>query len=347
MRILVSSSAFPAVATLRACYQILFSLLFVACLLFEVPLLNAASTNEFLAYTVEGTVISKIIVTNKVVSTETSHFHVSGCTNRWKVRIRRNPDEPSFNEAIFDGQYVYTTSRFKDRPDRNQVAHTVIYDKRSFPPMDMPPAMRPVFFGFASGQYFQTKESKLVEPAIRAGLDFYLDPQNVYPLKAEWDLFTNAPFLPKWIVYLDDGVTPKDGSKGKKRPPPFDRGFTNISYSVSSTTNIDGCVFPLEARLKGYRLVRNAKTFADLKQCVEFNFAVTNVIAGRPKIIISEVYGRTAVSDYRFGNKANYFVTNGLRETTELLGSPEFQKKYREMEKEVLKKEPRPDFPVF
>ena len=137
--------------------------------------------------------------------------------------------------------------------------------------------------------------------------------------KADWKRFQNQPHLPQTLDYFNKNII---GVNGPKRflfsPPfPFEKGFTEASYSVEEFTNIAGLTLPIKFSFKIFYLDWTLVP-AQLKTNWNILGEVTNVRSACERTnFIPELTEPTYVDDRRFAHAKKpvealaYMITNG------------------------------------
>jgi hypothetical protein len=228
-----------------------------------------------------------------------------------------------YEEAAFDGATLYHLSRLDlrnvkrltDKPMSSfNVATAGIYNRQRVVNGMFGHPFAPLWLVFASGEYLKTCSNNLVEPVIMLGL-FELDHYYERPFKvaARWSLQTSPPFLPVEALYLDDGEVKTDPQfPPYKRKPPFDTGFTNVTYKVLEFTNCAGVEVPRVAEVDTYRPDWGGKP--ELLHFMRYRISVERWTNGtRPTLFRPKLPGKTSISDTRaletFGT-FSYHATN-------------------------------------
>jgi len=140
--------------------------------------------------------------------------------------------------------------------------------------------------------------------------------------------------LPKELVCIDDGflrsILGGQLVKLQRRPPPFDKGFTNIVFHVLDYEVFSGCKLPKRSTLEVF-WVSNSKLERIHRFAIEarrFEHAPAAPIP-QPSIkgIASVVDGR--ISTTNGSVLVHYFATNRFLEQSELTRLPEFAEAVR------------------
>ena len=279
-------------------------------------------------YRVQGVSTWNIYRSNVVSQSQTQAFQVSVTSNLWNIKVRSEV-LPFYRESAYDGRFVYYMHVFREPAHHigKQVANSMIFADRRMPHADFSPEMNAIWLAYASSDYFKSRTSDRLEPGISwltPGIERILQSTNRLN-KAKWELSRQKPFLPLSITYLDDGLIYSWSSKvpPKKMLRPFDNGYTNITYNVVSTTNLNNHLFPTEVIVRRYQ---PSKTNLNLH--LEFTVTATNTTFDPGREILPRLQGVTGVSEWRFGKNAmTYFITNRWLQSEDILVSPGFQKK--------------------
>jgi hypothetical protein len=99
------------------------------------------------------------------------------------------------------------------------------------------------------------------------------DREDQRAFRASWERFDAPPHFPCRMVYRNAGyrLTPgsKHGDEVIRLDPPYDQGYTQAVFQVLKTTNIGGCLFPLQyvwQRFSAGPIQRRQPTFKVVEQ---------------------------------------------------------------------------------
>ncbi len=110
------------------------------------------------------------------------------------------------------------------------------------------PMMPHLWLMFASGCYFANLTNEFLTPVFDPATAVNYD-KNL-KAKAHWRLLNTNLCLPECVYYFNDGrftlrTNPSSPAVTRTYPAPYDRGFTNAIYAVTTTTNTEDGMFPV------------------------------------------------------------------------------------------------------
>jgi len=147
------------------------------------------------------------------------------------------------------------------------------------------------------------------------------------PVSARCILFQDAWRLPESIAFWNEGKIEVDRMVSKPNPrqstntsggsfavvsaiadayPPYNQGFTNATYEVVSTTNVEGNTLPTHFKITKFSLKKNAKSNADLSIAAVVEAWVTNLTSNVKRSGIQPALStKTRVVDQRVTQHGN------------------------------------------
>ncbi len=245
-----------------------------------------------------------------LVVTNSQRFSIVVSNSCYLVRLTPTIGKSiCYQEAAFDGHTLYYLTSFippEPRAERGaaktggNVATAWVYDQQRIVYSSFAHEMGIVWLMLASGDYFRSLTNSLAEPALTIGLfenmEFYPRPFKV-PVK--WLLQESFPFLPLQVSYFDDGETKTAPPfKNAKRNPPFDLGFTNLVFTVTSTQEFDGISVPSVAEVVTYIPSPFGRT--ELVPYTKYRATLNTFARGiPPSVFRPKLPGATVISDAR------------------------------------------------
>lgn len=139
----------------------------------------------------------------------------------------------------------------------------------------------PLWLAFASTCYLNIQTNEMLPPPfpLAPGLDHRTSKMK---LKASWQRFNSPPYLPKSIVYYNDGYfyLPSNGKFEKKQyPPPYNEGFTNATFKVIQTTNINGIKLPMAVEFTHFAPLTGGTNNGQTIVIGKYEAMVTKIVA--------------------------------------------------------------------
>lgn len=231
-----------------------------------------------------------------------------------------------YRECAYDGQYLYLLNSMVTRVDADKsagkkvgsnVATAWIYKNQHAITEVSASQMGVIWLMFASGEYFKSTTSNLVEPVVLLGIYRATDtPQFRGKQQAFWKLQEMPPYCPIEAYYLDDGIEYLPFPiPPKKRLAPFDVGFTNIIFKINGFTNVDGLQMPTDGVLETFKpKPDHQKETGGTYRVSRYHISTTSVKVGSSEIAFRPVLpGETFIGDARFYQQADnlsYVSTN-------------------------------------
>ncbi len=231
---------------------------------------------------------------------------VSGCSCMLSV----HQGEGNRYVADFDGQALY---QFFIMPQKG--GYTCLIGTNGIPPDDGR-GLNYLWLAYASGCYFSALETNRLSPIwIQDDPDLV---KNGFTVRGFWNIQKTLPLLPLQVCFLSDGVERTVSADRKKHlewhyPSPFDRGFTNASYSVFETQAVGGLMLPSRFRFSRYYIYGKQLEILNMTEGVALRLREgTKVHIFRPQFdgTAFVLDDRLAGVDRRV-SPINYFVTNG------------------------------------
>jgi hypothetical protein len=257
----------------------------------------------------------------------------------WFVRVTPlAKDAFEYQEAAYDGRTLYHLFRtdLRDIPAAQNlpagsysVATATIYQNQRVVYDVFGHHIAPLWLMFASSQYFLSLTNNLAEPALLLGLfeaqDFWKNP---FRIPARWKLQAEPPHLPVEVVYWDDGEIKADPPfLPRKRPPPLDKGFTNVVFRVTQTARFAGYNVPGEAEVATYK--PSPGGVPPIRGFLQYRIVVHD---WQPTIAATQfkpkLPGRTAISDrrlYSMVDSLTYTATNDWPTLERLTNLPAYK----------------------
>lgn len=244
---------------------------------------------------------------------------VDSCS--WAIRVSDDPYFPFLEESVIssDGTNLFQIDVFKPKLSatnhggvKNQPVQTVnwIANVRTgnVPDYDYHHNSH-LWFAFGSQCYLrQTTTDRL--PCI------LMRPRNSADctVKATWTPHPKADGILAAAVF-DEGKIEMLNGEVMDRPPPFDRGFTNLVYHVQAFTNIGASFVPLRFSFEMFRPRENALSSADIITEWRLEGIVESVRDGPGNVAPPQILARTRVEDFRSADFSNvksvvYYTTN-------------------------------------
>lgn len=221
-------------------------------------LANPASVRPGPPFEAEGTIEFHNYLRASGVSDPPLRFLMIVSNDCWFARL--SPVQPTafdYQEAAYDGTNLYHLVRLHLPPGQSSknVAtarifnnQQVVYDLLGHP-------IGPLWLMLASSSTLRGSKDNRVPPVVTLGLfEIELYHQRPFLQRAYWQIQDDYPNLPLSAVYLDDGETKTSPQFAPaKRNPPFDKGFTNVTYRVLEQSDISGFRVPSLAQLDTFR----------------------------------------------------------------------------------------------
>jgi hypothetical protein len=270
----------------------------------------------------------------------------------WKMRAVQ-PDGPyDYEEAGTDGTNVYLVVNFKRKIEQqkregkkvgeNIAVGTII---PGIIPREVDTfAIPALWLGFASGNFFKTNTMAQSPDIFSTGSK---NPYTFSLLKpALWKLNNYPPFLPKSLISYEEGTVdwwdnPSVGPWTKAPvkgylPAPYDKGYTNYVFQVSSFTNLNGHAYPEHFEIFRY-LPQFEDSSGSLRMINKIECRLTDIKVVRSSEGMRPVIpGITLCADYRYAladdpilQSIDYQVEKNWRTDADVKASPAFQRQIR------------------
>lgn len=250
---------------------------------------------------------------------------VDGC--RWRIRDTNQVVEVfDFQEVCWDGMQLYhmvsqrtqieraNRTRNPNVPELTNVGMGLISENQILHDLASH-EIGPLWLAFASGCYLSARVSgDLLEPVVCFGLGVggnHSFRRHPFKQTAYWRLSKLPPFLPEEVVFIDDGLLRHPGKAVTigKRDHPYDKGFTNVIYSVLETTNCGGLVLPANSILR----IQSVNRSNELAVLAEYRFILDSCRSIQAnEVFVPSMSGRTLVTESRYPELGlwTYEVTN-------------------------------------
>lgn len=229
-------------------------------LVFSMACLCPTAQGAGQVFEAEGTLVFHNFLSSSAKTRPPIRFSAIVSNGCWFARITPTVTTAfEYQEAAYDGRNLYHLIRLNLAHGRaastGNVATAWIYNNQKVIYDIFGHEIGAVWLMLASADSFRGSVNGLVDPAVTLGL-FEIEHYHERPFKqqAKWSLQREFPGLPLEVVYLDDGeIKTSPQFTAYKRKPPFDLGFTNVVYRVTSLTNCGGFEVPWSAELDTFR----------------------------------------------------------------------------------------------
>jgi hypothetical protein len=244
--------------------------------------------------------------------TQYSRFRVlvNGC--KWFIRFEESGAVTDYHEAGSEGMEIYRLVSIKGSVERDRKAGKQVGMNTAIGAVDpgpvfmanSKPPLSIIWLAYCSGCFFRTNTSNsmrpiFVDPELAAPLSF-----PTFQVRAFYGLLPGLNF-PKWVTFMTpDFVSLADEVKipgWLRRPlnPPFDKGYSNLHFEVTTLTNFSGFSFPKEFSLHEFGLKLRPTGPQVLTRNLYF-FEATNFSATVPPVsYIPTLAGRALIGDNR------------------------------------------------
>jgi hypothetical protein len=233
-------------------------------------------------------------------------------------------------EVACDGETLYEVGSFPSTTKgvtTNRVS--VLIEKRTLP-RDDSSNINYLWLAYGSGCYFDAATNDMVDPLWmldnpkREGLDS--------KVRAIWER-KQSERVPTHVAYLGDGywhtLTMKGEPLDAAMPSPYDKGFTNATYSVLKFTNFYNAFVPTEFTFTRFGVRPTDKNKAVIEKITETHALVSSITSlSQSTTLLPKFDGIVSVVDTRLKNSwrldadLTYMVTNGnWRNPTQEKGS--------------------------
>jgi len=265
-----------------------------------------------------------------------TYFRAVVNDQKWYINLTEDSKTNyDYKEISFDGKYCYCFTSLKSYVEEHQKRGEKVganiatgwIVKESFYRSIFAHEAGPIWLAYASRYFFNNLTNKLIEPVISLNCERIppspSSPSTLAKQRIDWDLEQNFPYLPKTIVFYDDGV--RIAAPFRKRQPPFDNGFTNIVFRVLESTNLSGMVLPTVVTL-------NVACPRQGELGLLYSYRISNVNILTKSIensFVPVIPGQTHVTDGRFRSEAgliSYEIETNWLSEGEVRSFPQFGK---------------------
>jgi hypothetical protein len=222
-----------------------------------------------------------------ILCSNTTRFKISVNDCQW-VMVSKGGLDSCARKTAYNGVELMTIESIERPENINKLTQSTNWTNlgdaasisyKPFPRIDSDPALSAIWLGLASHCFLNARphHGSLQPISYYAlplrGAEFWLN--EGYEQKIDLEIFKLPPYLPKMLVFFDDGffrLTPP-----VERDPPFNHGFTNTVFRVLAFTNLSGLEIPTRFTLCTYQPGTNARNSKDIAAMWQCDVFVTNL----------------------------------------------------------------------
>lgn len=308
---------------------------------------EGAWAKEARSYEARGTVVWRHHgYSDEVVFENEAKFVAQVEGERWVIRSfpKANHDD---RQIAYDGTLLYSVEslrrvieerRTQGLPVNSTNVAMGSVSKTALPNYHGMMELSALWLAYASATYFDNHPDNLVEPPTTmwtAAGQTYETLHHQLKRVATIQRAADQLSLPKLFVWMEPGNTliiQKWGTQPYRHPPPYDRGFTNLVYSVAQTTNYHGNMLPAVASMKIHGTKREGQHGADLRLQSSFDIRLESAGPLAASLVIPpRLPGVTYVGDRRFVNDSppkgwvGYLARTNFPTEQEVRNSPAYR----------------------
>lgn len=236
--------------------------------------------------------------------------------------IRTTDTDPkshiAYYEAAFNGMdgFMHMDSK-PDPSSAGVITSSLTIDNSPVPDERMSPLIAPVWLALASADYFRKLTNAVITPLWTDGPTSQRVPANrrnpIYAATGKWKMTNQPPSILCEAAFYETAAWLTGVYKD---------GYLKQRYTVTTWTNLNGQVLPLESVLQGYgpkRLFRNGKAVLtdgkfnyvgkdgdDTEPFVKYKVVVSRYELGvKPARFVPALPEQTVVDDLRFSGRPN------------------------------------------
>jgi len=229
-------------------------------------------------------------------------FQVSVSNSDWNIRITPSDVHGiDYYEVVHSGDSIYYYTAFsRPSPNANILNNGVAEIAHGDVPVERGMFASYIWLGLASSSYFHDITNQEIQP-------IWAKTPTEKKVKAHWQLWDGAPFLPKHVVY------PQQLSYLQ---PPFDKGWNAGVFSDTSETNLGGLTIPLSFTYEYFTPKADGVKISDLESAFKVDVSVKSVwVPATVNVSPPITRGPTLVEEQRLptlpqGRKLEYLSSN-------------------------------------
>jgi hypothetical protein len=269
-------------------------------------------------FEVDGHLIYTLFRNGQTEKTTAKDFkaQVSNCTSLYRSY---DTERRYYIEVTCDGETLYEVGSFPSTTNGVTTNRVSGFIERRNVPRDDSSNINYLWLAYGSGCYFDAATDDMVDPLwvldnpTREGLDS--------KVRAIWER-NQSERVPRQVAYMGDGywhtLTAKGEPLDAAMPSPFDKGFTNATYSVLKFTNFYNTFVPTEFIFTRFGVRPTGKNKAVIEKVTETHAIVSSITGlSQSTTLLPKFDGIVRVVDTRFKNSwrldadLTYMVTNG------------------------------------